>query len=64
LSAIILKLRTTNLKEKYITFIIEKDGRRHKNIRDIGYGTGERSYSCFENMPEMDSWKMNGEPVR
>ncbi|MFV8332005.1 M56 family metallopeptidase [Flavobacterium sp. GSP14] len=56
-----------NLKGKvYITFIIEKDGSLSdiKNLRDIGYGTGEEAIRVLKLCPKWIPGKMNGEPVR
>jgi hypothetical protein len=56
-----------NLKGKvYITFIIEKDGSLSdiKNIRDIGYGTGEEAIRVLKICPKWIPGKMNGVPVR
>lgn len=56
-----------NLKGKvYITFIIEKDGSLSdiKNLRDIGYGTGEEAIRVLKISPRWIPGKMNGVPVR
>ncbi|MDI6033109.1 M56 family metallopeptidase [Flavobacterium sp. LB2P84] len=56
-----------NLKGKvYITFIIEKDGSLSdiKNIRDIGFGTGEEAIRVLKICPKWIPGKMNGVPVR
>ncbi|MDI5899000.1 energy transducer TonB [Flavobacterium yafengii] len=56
-----------NLKGKvYITFIIEKDGSLSdiKNIRDIGFGTGEEAIRVLKLCPKWIPGKMNGVPVR
>ncbi|MDI5888983.1 M56 family metallopeptidase [Flavobacterium yafengii] len=56
-----------NLKGKvYITFIIEKDGSLSdiKNIRDIGFGTGEEAIRVLKICPKWIPGKMNGIPVR
>jgi hypothetical protein len=56
-----------NLKGKvYITFIIEKDGSISdvKNIRDIGFGTGDEAVRVIKSSPKWIPGKMNGEPVR
>ncbi|MDP3679451.1 MAG: M56 family metallopeptidase [Flavobacterium sp.] len=56
-----------NLKGKvYITFIIEKDGSLSdiKNIRDIGFGTGEEAIRVLKLCPNWIPGKMNGVPVR
>jgi hypothetical protein len=56
-----------NLKGKvYITFIVEKDGSISdiKNIRDIGFGTGEEAIRVLKICPKWIPGKMNGEPVR
>jgi len=56
-----------NLKGKvYITFIIEKDGSLSdiKNLRDIGFGTGEEAIRVLKICPKWIPGKMNGVPVR
>ncbi|RTY82752.1 regulatory sensor-transducer, BlaR1/MecR1 family protein [Flavobacterium sp. ZB4P23] len=56
-----------NLKGKiYITFIVEKDGSLSdiKNIRDIGFGTGEEAIRVLKICPKWIPGKMNGVPVR
>ena len=56
-----------NLKGKvYITFIIEKDGSISdvKNIRDIGFGTGDEAVRVIKLSPRWIPGKMNGVPVR
>ena len=56
-----------NLKGKvYITFIIEKDGTVTdvKNIRDIGYGTGDEAVRVMNICPKWIPGKVKGEPVR
>lgn len=56
-----------NLKGKvYITFIIEKDGSLSdiKNIRDIGFGTGEEAIRVLKICPKWIPGKLNGVPVR
>jgi hypothetical protein len=56
-----------NLKGKvYITFIIEKDGSLSdiKNIRDIGFGTGDEAIRVLKICPKWIPGKMNGVPVR
>ena len=56
-----------NLKGKvYITFIVEKDGSLSdiKNIRDIGFGTGEEAIRVLKMCPKWIPGKMNGVPVR
>jgi hypothetical protein len=56
-----------NLKGKvYITFVIEKDGSLSdiKNIRDIGFGTGEEAIRVLKICPKWIPGKMNGVPVR
>lgn len=56
-----------NLKGRvYITFIIEKDGSVNevKNIRDIGYGTGEEAVRVMNICPKWTPGKVKGEPVR
>lgn len=56
-----------NLKGKvYITFIIEKDGSLSdiKNIRDIGFGTGEEAIRVLKICPNWIPGKLNGVPVR
>ncbi|MBB1192611.1 regulatory sensor-transducer, BlaR1/MecR1 family protein [Flavobacterium sp. SOK18b] len=56
-----------NLKGKvYITFIIEKDGSISdvKNIRDIGFGTGDEAVRVIKLSPKWLPGKMNGVPVR
>ena len=56
-----------NLKGKvYITFIVEKDGSLSdiKNIRDIGFGTGEEAIRVLKICPKWNPGKMNGVPVR
>ncbi|MDI6049394.1 M56 family metallopeptidase [Flavobacterium sp. XS2P24] len=56
-----------NLKGKvYITFIIEKDGSLSdiKNIRDIGFGTGEEAIRVLKMCPKWIPGKMNGVSVR
>ena len=56
-----------NLKGKvYITFIIEKDGSLSdiKNIRDIGFGSGEEAIRVLKICPKWIPGKMNGVPVR
>ncbi len=56
-----------NLKGKvYITFIVEKDGSLSdiKNIRDIGYGTGEEAIRVLKICPNWIPGKLNGVPVR
>ncbi|MDI6047211.1 M56 family metallopeptidase [Flavobacterium yafengii] len=56
-----------NLKGKvYITFIIEKDGSLSdiKNIRDIGFETGEEAIRVLKICPKWIPGKMNGVPVR
>ena len=56
-----------NLKGKvYITFIIEKDGSLSdiKNIRDIGFGTGEEAIRVLKICPKWIPGKMNGVTVR
>ncbi|WP_426090366.1 energy transducer TonB [Flavobacterium sp. DSR3-2] len=56
-----------NLKGKvYITFIVEKDGSLSdiKNIRDIGFGTGEEAIRVLKTCPKWIPGKLNGVPVR
>ena len=56
-----------NLKGKvYITFIVEKDGSLSdiKNIRDIGFGTGDEAIRVLKICPKWIPGKMNGVPVR
>ncbi|MFV8370799.1 M56 family metallopeptidase [Flavobacterium sp. LB2P74] len=56
-----------NLKGKiYVTFIIEKDGSLSdiKNIRDIGFGSGEEAIRVLKICPKWIPGKMNGVPVR
>ncbi len=56
-----------NLKGKvYITFVIEKDGSLSdiKNIRDIGFGTGEEAIRVLKICPNWIPGKLNGVPVR
>ena len=56
-----------NLKGKvYITFVIEKDGSLSdiKNIRDIGFGTGEEAIRVLKTCPNWIPGKLNGVPVR
>ncbi|MFV8441114.1 regulatory sensor-transducer, BlaR1/MecR1 family protein [Flavobacterium sp. LB2P44] len=56
-----------NLKGKvYITFIVEKDGSLSdiKNIRDIGFGTGDEAIRVLTICPKWIPGKMNGVPVR
>jgi len=56
-----------NLKGKiYITFIVEKDGSISdvKNIRDIGYGTGDEAVRVLKLCPKWIPGKMDGVPVR
>ncbi|WP_426064539.1 M56 family metallopeptidase [Flavobacterium sp. DSP2-3-1] len=56
-----------NLKGKvYITFIIEKDGSLSdiKNIRDIGFGTGDEAIRVLKICPKWIPGKLNGVPVR
>lgn len=56
-----------NLKGKvYITFIIEKDGSLSdiKNLRDIGFGTGDEAIRVLKICPKWIPGKMNGVPVR
>ena len=56
-----------NLKGKvYITFIIEKDGSISdvKNIRDIGFGTGDEAVRVIKLSPKWLPGKMDGVPVR
>ena len=56
-----------NLKGKvYITFIVEKDGSisNVKNIRDIGYGTGDEAVRVLNLSPKWIPGKMDGVPVR
>lgn len=56
-----------NLKGKvYITFIVEKDGSLSdiKNIRDIGFGTGEEAIRVLKICPKWIPGKLNGVPVR
>ena len=56
-----------NLKGKvYITFIIEKDGSLSdiRNIRDIGYGTGDEAIRVLKVCPNWIPGKLNGVPVR
>lgn len=56
-----------NLKGKvYVTFTIEKDGSLSdiKNIRDIGFGTGEEAIRVLKICPKWIPGKMNGVPVR
>jgi hypothetical protein len=56
-----------NLNGKvYITFIIEKDGSLSdiKNLRDIGYGTGEEAIRVLKICPKWIPGKMNGVSVR
>lgn len=56
-----------NLKGKvYITFIVEKDGSLSdiKNIRDIGFGTGEEAIRVLKICPNWIPGKLNGVPVR
>ncbi|QZK89311.1 M56 family metallopeptidase [Flavobacterium sp. CHNK8] len=56
-----------NLKGKiYITFIIEKDGSISdvKNIRDIGFGTGDEAIRVMNLCPKWIPGKVDGAPVR
>ena len=56
-----------NLKGKvYITFVIEKDGSLSdiKNIRNIGFGTGEEAIRVLKICPNWIPGKLNGVPVR
>lgn len=56
-----------NLKGKvYITFIVERDGSisNVKNIRDIGYGTGDEAVRVLNLCPKWIPGKMDGVPVR
>ncbi|CAH0334553.1 hypothetical protein FVB9288_00141 [Flavobacterium sp. CECT 9288] len=56
-----------DLKGKiYITFIVEKDGSITdvKNLRDIGFGTGEEAIRVLNLSPKWIPGKVKGEPVR
>jgi hypothetical protein len=56
-----------NLKGKvFITFIIEKDGSINevKNIRDIGFGTGDEAVRVMNLCPKWTPGKVDGAPVR
>lgn len=56
-----------NLKGKvYITFIVEKDGSLNdiRNIRDIGYGTGDEAIRVLKLCPKWIPGKIDGVPVR
>ena len=50
----------------YITFIVEKDGSITdvKNLRDIGYGTGDEAIRVMNICPKWAPGKVKGEPVR
>lgn len=56
-----------NLKGKvYVTFIIEKDGSLNdiKNIRDIGFGTGEEAIRVLKLSPKWTPGSIDNKPVR
>jgi hypothetical protein len=56
-----------NLKGKvYVTFVIEKDGSLSnlKNIRDIGFGTGDEAIRVLKLCPKWIPAKIDGNPVR
>ena len=59
----------SNVKLKgkvYIIFTVEKDGSLSeiKNLRDIGYGTGEEAIRVLKMSPNWIPGKLNSEPVR
>jgi hypothetical protein len=56
-----------NLKGKvYISFVIEKDGSlsNFKNIRDIGFGTGDEAIRVLKLSPKWIPGKIDGNPVK
>ena len=59
----------SNVKLKgkvYIIFTVEKDGSLSeiKNLKDIGYGTGEEAIRVLKMSPNWIPGKLNSEPVR
>ena len=59
----------SNVKLKgkvYIIFTVEKDGSLSeiKNLKDIGYGTGEEAIRVLKMSPKWIPGKLNNEPVR